>query len=83
MTQILPFDWRVREYVRKEGWRVERGGRAMSDMFYLLVAIAAFAARYSFYGVGVVAARLIRYLYECATIARCRSRRYHSRAGKT
>lgn len=83
MTQILPFDWRVLEYVGKEGSRAERGGRAMSDVFYLLAAIIAFAACYSFYGVGVVAARLIRYLYECAAISRWRSRRYHSRAGKT
>jgi hypothetical protein len=55
----------------------------MSDVFYLLVAIIAFAACYSFYGVGVVTARLIRSLYECAAISRWRSRRYHSRAGKT
>jgi hypothetical protein len=55
----------------------------MSDVFYMLVAIVAFAACYSFYGVGVVAARLIRYLYECTAISRSRSRRCHSRAGKT
>jgi hypothetical protein len=55
----------------------------MSDVFYMLVAIIAFAVCYSFYGVGVVTARLIRYIYECAVISRWRSRSFHSRAGKS
>jgi hypothetical protein len=54
----------------------------MSNVFYLLVGVIAFGVCYSFYGLGIAAVRLFRYLRECAAIARWRPRRSPSPSDK-